>query len=187
MDPVTGAGAARGGSGRRAICIPTAAGADRRGRRTRSVLAVATLALALAGCSFDLTPSATDEVTAISTSEAAAAASLISAYRVAHGLPAVSVDSRLNDAAVHQARAVAQAGALSHGDFTARMGRYGIRGAAAENLTAGPGTVSEAVARWKASPGHNENLLMPEARRIGLARADAANRYGRYWALVLGQ
>jgi hypothetical protein len=29
--------------------------------------------------------------------------------------------------------------------------------------------------------------LMPEARRIGLARADANGGYGRYWALVLGQ
>jgi hypothetical protein len=28
---------------------------------------------------------------------------------------------------------------------------------------------------------------MPQARKIGLARADANNRYGRYWALVLGQ
>ena len=43
------------------------------------------------------------------------------------------------------------------------------------------------IGRWKASPGHNINLLMPEARKIGLARADANNRYGRYWALVLGQ
>src|SRR3954451_13120565 len=44
------------------------------------------------------------------------------------------------------------------------------------------------IARWAASPGHNQNLLMPEARRIGLARADSPGLgYGRYWALVLAQ
>ena len=155
--------------------------------RLRPVLAGAGLALALAGCSFDIAPTATDEVKAVSTSEAAAAASLISAYRVAQGLPAVTVDARLNEAAVFQARAVAQAGTLSHGAFASRMSEFGIRGAAAENFTAGPTTIADAVARSKASPGHNANLLMPEARRIGLARADADKRYGRYWALVLGQ
>ena len=155
--------------------------------RLRPVLAGAVLALALAGCSFDIASTATDAVKGVSTNEAAAAASLISAYRVAQGLPAVTVDARLNEAAVFQARAVAQAGTLSHGAFASRMNEFGIRGAAAENLTAGPTTIADAVARWKASPGHNANLLMPEARRIGLARADADNRYGRYWALVLGQ
>ena len=95
------------------------------------------------------------------------------------------VDAQLNRAAEHQARAVALAGQLSHGNFAARMGQYGITGFSAENLTAGPSTVAQAVARWKASPSHNENLLLPEARTIGLARADSDSRYGRYWALVL--
>ena len=44
-----------------------------------------------------------------------------------------------------------------------------------------------AIGRWKASPGHNTNLLLPHTRKICLALADADNRYGRYWALVLGQ
>ncbi len=170
------------------IMVSTGADGPGAGRiRRRSILGGAMLALALASCSFDITPTATDEIKAVSTSEAAAAASLISAYRVAHGLPAVTVDARLNDAAEFQARAVAQAGKLSHGSFASRMSEFGIRGAAAENLTAGPATITEAVTRWKASPGHNANLLMPEARRIGLARADTAGHYGRYWALVLGQ
>jgi uncharacterized protein YkwD len=145
------------------------------------------LALALAGCSYDLAPTASHAVTALSTNEAAEAAALISDYRVAHGLPAVGVDPRLNRAAEHQARAVAQAGRLSHGDFRGRMGQYGVRGSAAENLGAGSSSVAEAIALWKASPSHNENLLLPEARYVGLARADASSRYGRYWALVLSQ
>lgn len=151
----------------------------------RSILLCAITVLALAGCASDPTP--LHMVTATSTSDAAAAASLISAYRVSRGLSPVTVDTRLNRAAEHQARVVAAAGKLTHGDFADRMGKYGIMGYAAENLTAGSQTVDGAIGRWKNSPKHNENLLMPEARRIGLARADANGGYGRYWALVLGQ
>jgi uncharacterized protein YkwD len=67
------------------------------------------------------------------------------------------------------------------------MGRYGIAGYAAENLSAGQNKVAEAVKSWKESRLHNENLLMPEARHIGLARADSQGGFGRYWSLVLGQ
>jgi uncharacterized protein YkwD len=145
------------------------------------------LALALAGCSYDLAPTVSHDVTALSTNDAAEAAALISDYRVAHGLPAVGVDPRLNQAAEHQARAVAQAGQLSHGNFSGRMGQYGVGGSAAENLSAGSSSVAQVIARWKASPSHNENLLLPEARYVGLARADSNSRYRRYWALVLSQ
>jgi uncharacterized protein YkwD len=143
--------------------------------------------LALAACSGPAPLTQDYDVTAVSTSEAGAAASMISAYRTAHGLSPVTVDPRLNRAAEHQARAVAGAGRLSHGDFAGRMNAYGIRGYSAENLTAGSPTVEGAIARWKASPAHNSNLLLTQARHVGLARADAKGGYGRYWALVLAQ
>ncbi|QFU15240.1 CAP domain-containing protein [Microvirga thermotolerans] len=142
-------------------------------------------ALALAGCATELPR--TSEVLTSSTKDAAAAASLISAYRASKGLSPVAVDPRLNEAAEYQARAVAAAGTLSHGNFPSRMGQFGIRGHAAENLSAGAETVEAAIRRWQASAGHNVNLLMPQARYIGLARADSKSRYGRYWALVLSQ
>jgi len=145
----------------------------------------AALALALAACAGD--PARTYAVTGSSTGEAGEAARIISAYRVSQGLSPVSVDPRLNAAAEHQARVVAAAGQLDHGNFGGRMGEFGIAGFSAENLEAGSDTAAAAVARWKASRGHNENLLLPEVRRIGLARADAKGGYGRYWALVLGQ
>lgn len=144
-------------------------------------------ALGLAGCAGQSSLTASHKVLSSSTDDAAAAASLISAYRVSQGLSPVTVDPRLNEAAEHQARVVAAAGALSHGNFASRMDQYGIVGYAAENLSAGSSSVDGAVGRWKASPDHNRNLLMPQARKIGLARADADSRYGRYWALVLGQ
>lgn len=128
-----------------------------------------------------------DQVTT-STRDAAAAARLISEYRASRGLGPVSADSRLNAAAEHQARAVAEAGKLSHGAFASRMDAYSIAGAAAENLTAGSGDVEGAIGRWKRSAAHDRNLLMKDARRIGLARADSPGHgYRSYWALVLAQ
>lgn len=121
-------------------------------------------------------------------SEAATAAALISRYRSAHGLGPVKVDARLNAAAAHQARAAAASGSLSHGDFAGRMAAFGIGGGAAENLSAGIGTVEGVIAQWRASSGHNANLLMPHATRIGLARVDApGSAYRHYWALVLAR
>ena len=147
--------------------------------------ALAVLLAGLAGCIGD--PRAVHDVTRLSTAEAGEAARIISAYRASRGLSPVTVDARLNEAAEQQARVVAAAGTLTHGDFSSRVREFGIAGYAAENLVAGSATVGEADGRWKASPGPDANLLMPEARRIGLARADANGGYGRDWALVLGQ
>lgn len=150
----------------------------------RRLLLCAAAVSALASCSAD--PAGRYTVIASSTGDAQAAAQLISAYRVSRGLSPVTVDPRLNRAAEHQARAVAVTGKLDHGNFGGRMTQYGVMGHAAENLSAGYDTVGQAVTSWKTSRHHNANLLMPEARSIGLARADAKGGYGRYWALVLG-
>jgi uncharacterized protein YkwD len=116
------------------------------------------------------------------------AAALISRHRRAHGLGPVKVDPRLNAPALHQAQVVAQTGWLFHGEFASRMASYGIRGQAAENLSAGLWTVEQVIAQWKSSPGHNSNLLLPAVTRIGLARVDRpGSTHGRYWALVLAR
>jgi uncharacterized protein YkwD len=123
---------------------------------------------------------------ATKTGDAKSAAALVSQYRTANGLSPVVMDTTLNRAAEVQARAVAQAGSLSHGAFASRMASFGINGVSAENLVAGSRTVDQAMARWKASPGHNRNLLMPEARRIGIAYASSPGAgYEHYWAMVL--
>ena len=153
----------------------------------RIAVVCALIVLSIAGCATEASLTPKDVVLSSSTRDAASAAALISAYRVSRGLSPVSVDPALNKAAEHQARVVAAAGRLSHGNFAGRMNQFGIIGYSAENLSAGDGSVDATINRWKASPGHNSNLLMPEARRIGLARADADNRYGHYCALVLGQ
>ena len=146
------------------------------------------LAFAVAGCGAPsiLTETRTEAVAL----DAKAAAAAISRYRAEHGLGPVTLDSRLMEAASSQARAVARVGYLSHevgGDFSARLAKVGFGGRyAAENLGAGAKSLDEALARWRASPEHNKNLLVPQAQRIGIARVDApGSRYRTFWALVL--
>ena len=155
----------------------------------RSFIGTIALAMALANCAGnDLVATVPADKVTTSTSDATRAAAIISEYRKSRGLGPVVADTQLNGAALHQARAVAQAGRLSHGAFASRMVDFKVPGIASENLSAGSSDVSGAIARWKASPGHNDNLLMPEARRIGLARADSPGHgYKHYWALVLAQ
>ena len=155
--------------------------------RRLAVLALLLGSPLLVNCAGDISPTETSSTSLVaSVSEAKAAAKLISQYRAANGLGGVAVDERLNRAAEHQARAVAATGVLSHGEFTSRMAAYGIRGYRAENLAAGSDSVEHVIARWKASPGHNQNMLLPQITKVGLARFDSPGMgYGRYWALVL--
>ena len=118
-----------------------------------------------------------------------AAQQMISSYRASNGLPAVVLDPALQRVAQAQARSMAQAGAISHGPqpLTSRLASHGVRArAAAENVAAGYPSLAGVLASWRASSGHNANLLMPEARRMGIALAHApGSRFGTYWALVI--
>lgn len=148
------------------------------------------LFLALPGCGTPAILTETANPTSAVILDEQAAAVAISQYRARHGLGAVTVDSSLVRAAGSQARVNAQAGRLSHelgGTFTSRMADAGYAKAyAAENLGAGATTFDEALARWKASTEHNKNLLIPQLKRIGIARVDApGSRFKRFWALVL--
>ncbi len=112
----------------------------------------------------------------------------VSAYRTAHGLGAVTFDPVLEQAAEAQAEAAARAGELFHGDFMSRMSQYGSPAIAAENLAGGTTGVAETMALWKASAGHNANLLMRGVHRIGLAHVDTPGAgLKTYWALVLAE
>jgi uncharacterized protein YkwD len=109
----------------------------------------------------------------------------ISGYRKRFGLSAVTVDSKLTELASKQANAMAERGSMDHNayaPFRSRIAAYGTA-SAAENIAMGTRTFEETLAAWKASSGHNANLLMSRATRIGLA---SASRNGtRYWALIL--
>ena len=150
--------------------------------------AVLVTALMLAGCSTSRVVE-TAEVQAMGVDSAAAAA-WISRHRAMHNLGPVTVDSSLTRAAEYQALAVGKAGHLSHsvgGEFSSRLAAVGFdRSYAAENLGAGANSLEETLLRWKDSPEHNKNMLMPQVRRIGIARVAApGSRYRNFWALVL--
>lgn len=156
--------------------------------RSASPAAVIALALALGGCGGGLLDigGPTSHV-ALNEREAAAA---VSRYRAQHGLPPVTLDPSLIKAASLSAAANARAGRLSHdfgGPFNERMAQAGLsKTLAAENLSAGSNTFDQVLTRWKASPGHNRNMLIPQIRRVGVARVDnPGSRYKSYWALVL--
>lgn len=152
--------------------------------------AAALIALTLGGCGIGAPVLDSDMSTSPVILDEQAAAGVISRYRAQHGLGPVVVDSSLIKAASLQAAANARAGRLSHdlgGSFETRMASAGFgRKYAAENLSAGSETFDQVLGRWKASPAHNGNMLMPQLKRIGIARVDApGTRFKRYWALVL--
>ena len=115
-------------------------------------------------------------------------ASEISAYRRAHGLPAVRLDSRLDAVALKQARAMAASGTVSHSAGGALPARVAAlhKTRAAENIGGGYLSFSEMLKQWEASAGHRENLLMAGARRVGVAAVDnPKSPYRKFWAMVI--
>jgi len=120
--------------------------------------------------------------------EAADYAGAISAYRRAHGLPAVRLDARLNAVALKQAKAMAASGSISHsaaGSFSARVATL-HKSRAAENIGAGFLTFAEMLKQWQNSAGHRANLLLPGMRRVGVAFVDnPKSPYRKFWAMVI--
>ena len=114
--------------------------------------------------------------------------SMISQYRRAHGLPAVHADPALMAVAHQQARAMASRGIMDHnvgGSFASRVAGANV-GHAGENIAMGQKSWADALRAWKSSSGHNHNLLMPGATRIGVAVSYGGSRNTAYWAMVIG-
>ena len=112
----------------------------------------------------------------------------ISAYRRAHGLSSARADSRLSAVALKQAQAMASSGSISHsaaGSFSSRVAAL-RKSRAAENIAAGFLSFAETLKQWENSAGHRENLLMPGAKKVGVASvANARSPYRMFWAMVI--
>jgi uncharacterized protein YkwD len=118
----------------------------------------------------------------------AQAASLISEYRDAHGLSAVTPDPVLQGLAQAQADSMAAHNILSHtinGTLSARFDAAGLaQTTAVENVSAGYFSLPAALAGWRNSPEHNANLLSAKMKHLGIATAYApGTRYLVFWAL----
>ena len=95
----------------------------------------------------------------------------VNAVRTAHGLAPFRVGTRLQRAARAHTVGMVRTGTFTHGDFAARMLRFGIRGSAGENIAWGSGTDGQAgsiVEMWMESAPHRANLLRARWHRIGI-------------------
>jgi uncharacterized protein YkwD len=112
----------------------------------------------------------------------------ISAFRRANGLSAVTLDGKLNAVALYQARAMSDSGKVSHdvgGLFPKRIAAL-RKAKAAENIAAGFITFPETLKQWEDSSGHRANLLMPGAKKVGVAYvANPKSPYRMFWAMVI--
>jgi streptogrisin C len=95
--------------------------------------------------------------------------------RAVHGAPPLRVGVRLQTAARAHSRAMARAGALTHGDWYRRLRRHGVRArTVGETIAWGvgtDGTAASVVRMWLASPPHRATLLRRGFRRIGVGVA----------------
>lgn len=118
---------------------------------------------------------------------------VINDYRRKHGLKPLQLSPELTKAAKAHSRDLARWDRISHygsdgsnpWDRVKRAG-YDAR-LAAENVGTGQSSFEEVMKGWRASPGHNKNLLMADARHLGVALVqDPKTEFKTFWTLVLG-
>ncbi|HEY7465849.1 MAG TPA: CAP domain-containing protein [Dehalococcoidia bacterium] len=113
---------------------------------------------------------------------------LINQYRSQNGRPSLTASTNLNRAAAWMAQDLTK-GYFSHTDssgrtFDKRIADCGGLKYNGENIAAGTyrDTAQEAFDAWKASSGHNANMLNSSYRQIGIARYySASSPYKWYW------
>ncbi len=114
-------------------------------------------------------------------------AEAISSYRLKHGEGRVAMDSALNRIAHEQAVAMASRDVLDHGvlrPLSSRVGTYAYE-EIAENIAYGHDDFPKTLGQWVDSPGHQRNLLLHGASKIGVASAKSAKTGQTYWAMVI--
>jgi uncharacterized protein YkwD len=113
---------------------------------------------------------------------------LINQYRAQNGKPALTASTNLNRAAAWLAQDMTK-GYFSHTDSLGRSPATRIANCEGlpnngENISAGTvrDTAQEAFDSWKASSGHNANMLNGSYKQIGIARYyNASSPYKWYW------
>jgi uncharacterized protein YkwD len=118
---------------------------------------------------------------------------LINQYRKQHGLKPLKLNAELSNAAKAHSRDLAKWDRISHfgsdgsnpWDRVKRAG-YNAR-LAAENVGTGQVSIEEVFKGWQESPGHNKNLLLPDAEHMGIALVqEPKTEFKTFWTLVLG-
>jgi uncharacterized protein YkwD len=117
---------------------------------------------------------------------------IINAYRKQNGLKPLKLNPELTDAAKAHSRDLAKWDRISHYGSDGsnpwdRVKRTGYKARlTAENVGTGQINFSEVMKGWEASPGHNKNLLTPDATHMGIALVqDPHTEFKSFWTLVL--
>jgi uncharacterized protein YkwD len=118
---------------------------------------------------------------------------LINAYRKEKGLRPLRLQPALTEAARAHSQDLAKWDRISHFGSDGsnpwdRVKRTGYNAKlAAENVGTGQASFDEVMKGWRASPGHNKNLLLPEAEHMGIALVqDPKTEFKTFWTLVIG-
>lgn len=128
---------------------------------------------------------------AVPAAEERVAVDAINALRSAHGLPLLTVSATLSRAAAEKSAALAAGAPFAHDDPTRTWQQrlvdcgYDLGTYVSENLAAGTETGADTVRLWQSSPPHLANMLAPDARAVGVARA-RGGAYGWYWTANFG-
>jgi uncharacterized protein YkwD len=118
----------------------------------------------------------------------------INQYRAQNGRPALRLSVSLTNASRWMSNDLATVNYFSHTDslgrtFVPRLAAFGyaFNTYKAENIAAGYASGASTFAQWKASAGHNTNMLNPNYTVIGIGRAySASSTYGYYWTTDFG-
>jgi uncharacterized protein YkwD len=117
---------------------------------------------------------------------------LINDYRSSRGLAALTLDKNATGAAEILAKDMAKHDRMSHiGPNGADIGKrlslagYSYR-VCAENVGVGQTSLAEVVEGWKKSAPHSRNMLLAEAKHMGIAyEYKPDTKYKTFWTLVL--
>lgn len=172
----------------------------------RMIALVSVVMLALTGCAAqegivrsassskypDVQASAPGKAQCLATSSAenAAAAAATNAARRAAGLAAVRPDPVLARAAASHACDMAQRGLMAHRGSSssgpaARVKSLGYAPQlTAENIAAGPFSLSRVLGEWNRSGGHLQNIRIPQVQEVGIGRAIGSDGRTVFWSAV---
>jgi len=126
-------------------------------------------------------------------SEETAFLTLINNYRAQNGLGALKASYMLTRASAWKSKDLATNNYFAHDDLTRTWSQrirdcgYGFNTWLGENIAAGYTTGQSVFDGWKASPGHNANMLGANYTTIGIGRYFVqGSTYGWYWTTDFG-
>jgi uncharacterized protein YkwD len=118
---------------------------------------------------------------------------LINNYRAQNGLGALEASYMLTKASAWKSKDLATNNYFAHDDLSRTWSQrirdcgYGFNTWLGENIAAGYTTAQQVFDGWKASPGHNANMLGANYTAIGIGRYFVqGSTYGWYWTTDFG-